>query len=199
MEGCAYNMKSKLHRMQYLFAVLIILAMLVGCTPAQNTTPTTEPSATYAIDYDLQGYLFKQTDEDRVFVEDASFTARNPSWPDELKEGELKDDKSSFEYLCVLAFPLIKNETALATYTREAFNGIQEIVISKGGAIRDKDSGEVKFITEAKYVMFIDKETKELLLCQIFAEMDGENQQYFLSPQRTPEYINDILIRAYKK
>lgn len=178
-------------------AILFVATLCAGCNTKEYVSHP--PEICYAIDYDLQGYLYKQTDEGRVFVEDASFTARNPSWPDELKENEAKEEKSSFEYLCVRAFPLIENETALATYTMEAFNGIQEVVVSKGGAIRDKDSGEVKLITEVKYVMFIDKETKELLLCQIFAEMDGENQQYFVSPQRNPDYINDILIRAYKK
>lgn len=173
-------------------ATVLLLCIAAGCK--RQESPSTE---NYAINYEIQGYLFKQTDDGRKYVEDAYFTARNPSWPKTVKAGEMNSDKSAFEHISLRGFPAIDNETALNTSRHEAQNGLFKVDIIKGGAIRDSETGEVKLITEVRYILFIDEETEELLLCQIFAEMDGETQQYFFSPVRNPDHINDIMIRGY--
>lgn len=161
-------------------------------TPNNSETP-----AEYAINYEIQGYLYKQNEDERVYVEDIIFTARNPSLPQILTGEEVNSKKTSFEHISLRGFPSIEDETALSTYTRDSGNGLLEVHVSKSGGIRDKETGAIKLIVEVEYILFIDKETNALLLCQVFAEMDGENQQYFFSPQRNPDHINDILIKAY--
>lgn len=185
-------MNKNLRLLSLIFSGLMLLMLTAGCNKKDDGAPTD-----YAIDFNIQGYLFRQTDDGRQYVEDAVFSARNPAWPDELKHGEAASDTTAFEYISLRGFPLIKNETALSAYTRDTGNGLLEVKVSKSGGIRDKETGEMKLITEAQYILFIDKETESLLLCQIFAEMDGEYQQYFFSPNRNPDRINDILIKAY--
>ena len=179
-----------------MLSVFMLLCAAAGCGKKESPSDA-EPPVEYAIDYELQGYLFKETDEGRVFVEDVLFTARNPSWPKELKSGEVNSEKTAFEYISVRGFPAIDQETALNTSKHEARNGLFKVDIIKGGGIRDSETGEVKLVTEVRYILFIDEETNELLLCQIYAEMDGETQQYFFSPVRNPDHINDIMIRGY--
>lgn len=196
-------LKSKLNHILFLVISLLILTTFFGCTPAPDTTldttpPATEPATSYAIDYDLQGYLFIQGESSqRVFVENASFTARNPTWPKEMKDGEMNSDKTSFEYLSVRGFPIIENETALSTYKTEPRNGLYRVDVTLPGSKRDHETGELLLTIEARYVMFIDEETNELLLCHIYTDMDGEDQQYFFSPVNNLDYINDIMIRGY--
>lgn len=191
--------------------ILLFIFTMSGCSKESSSAtdpnthtevPTNPPNnsetpAEYAIDYEIQGYLFKQNQYERVYIEDAIFTARNPSLPQILTGEEVNSKKTSFEHISLRGFPSIEDETALSTYTRDSGNGLLEVHVSKSGGIRDKNTGAMKLITEVQYILFIDKETNALLLCQIFAEMDGETQQYFFSPQRNPDHINDILIRAY--
>ena len=189
------------------FIILVYIFTISGCnskesTPTVNEIPknsdiSDEIPKKYDINYEIQGYLFKQTGDNRVYVEQTTFSARNHLFPKELKDGGLNSENTSFEYISIRGFSAINNETALTTYTRDSGNGLLEVHVSKSGGIRDKNTGAMKLITEVQYILFIDKETNALLLCQIFAEMDGETQQYFFSPQRNPDHINDILIRAY--
>lgn len=189
------------------FIILVYIFTISGCnskesTPTVNEIPknndiSNEIPQKYDINYEIQGYLFKQTGDNRVYVEQTTFSARNHLFPKELKDGELNSENTSFEYISIRGFSAINNETALTTYTRDSGNGLLEVHVSKSGGIRDKNTGAMKLITEVQYILFIDKETNALLLCQIFSEMDGETQQYFFSPQRNPDHINDILIRAY--
>ncbi|MBQ7416267.1 MAG: hypothetical protein IJW14_04440 [Oscillospiraceae bacterium] len=180
-----------------LISIVLIIVMLMTISTGCKAKPD-EPTQTYAIDYDIQGYLFKENQSaGRVFIEEITFTARNLSWPATLDDGEVSSEKSSFEYISLRGFPSIDHEDALSSYTHEVNNSILEVQISMPGSIRDNQSGEAKLIVEAKYVMLIDKETEELLLCQVFAEMDGQYQQYYFSPSRNPDTIGDILTRAY--
>ena len=189
------------------FIILVYIFTISGCnskesTPTVNEIPknndiSNEIPQKYDINYEIQGYLFKQTGDNRVYVEQTTFSARNHLFPKELKDGGLNSENTSFEYISIRGFSAINNETALTTYTRDSGNGLLEVHVSKSAGIRDKNTGAMKLITEVQYILFIDKETNALLLCQIFAEMDGETQQYFFSPQRNPDHINDILIRAY--
>ena len=183
------------HLAKRILSMIIVLLYIFTVSGCDKVEPASSKS--YTINYELQGYLFMQTDEGRVFVENTTFTARNPSWPKTVKAGEMNSDKSAFEHISLRGFPAIDNETALNTSRHEAQNGLFKVDIIKGGAIRDSETGEVKLITEVRYILFIDEETEELLLCQIFAEMDGETQQYFFSPVRNPDHINDIMIRGY--
>ena len=199
--------KHLIKQMLCVFIILVYIFTISGCnskesTPTVNEIPknndiSNEIPQKYDINYEIQGYLFKQTGDNRVYVEQTTFSARNHLFPKELKDGGLNSENTSFEYISIRGFSAINNETALTTYTRDSGNGLLEVHVSKSAGIRDKNTGAMKLITEVQYILFIDKETNALLLCQIFAEMDGETQQYFFSPQRNPDHINDILIRAY--
>ena len=190
-------MTKRTKRIILVIGVFMLLALITVGIYWFFFRPNPETKENYAINYNLQGYLYKQTEDGRMFVENISFTARNPYWPKELKYGEMNSDKSSFEYISLRGFPVIENETALNTSKYEAKNGLFKVDIIKTGGKRNKETGELLPIIEARYIMFIDAETKELLLCQIFAEIDGESQQYFFSPTNDLEYINDIVIRGY--
>ena len=190
-------MPNRRNRIVFILGVVLLLAIIGLGVYWFCFRPNPETKENYRVNYDLQGYLFKETDEGRVFVENTTFIARNPYWPKEIKEGEMNSKKSSFEYLCIGDFQVIENETALNTTRREPRNGLFMVDIVKTGGKPNPNGEGLLPIIEVRYIMFIDEETKELLLCHIFAEMDGENQQYFFSPVNDLNYINDIMIRGY--
>lgn len=178
-----------------ILTALMLLTFAAGCSE-KDSGDTTD----YAINYNVQGHLFKENEsKERSLVEAVVFTARNAELPGELKDGELKTNEESFQCIQLRGFPSMQNEENLSAYTRRANNGILEVQVAKSGSIRDRETGEVKMITEVSYQMFIDEQTNELLLCQITAEMDGQTQQYYFSPSPNSDSINDVLIRAYQK
>lgn len=184
-------------RIIFIFSIILLLAIITLSVYWFCFRPNPETKKNYRINYDMQGYLFKETDEGRVFVENTTFIARNPFWPKKVKDGEINSDKTSFEYISIADLPVIENETALNTSRYEPRNGLFKVDIIKGGGKQDSETGKLWPITEVRYIMFIDEKTNELLLCQIFMEKDGENQQYFFSPANDLDYINDIMIRGY--
>lgn len=173
----------------------MLLTFAAGCSEKDNGDSTD-----YAIDYNVQGHLFKENEsKERTLVEAVVFTARNTELPGKITDGELKANEENFQCIQLRGFPSIQNGENLSAYTRKANNGILEVQVAKSGSIRDRETGQVKMITEISYQMFIDEQTNELLLCRITADMDGQTQQYYFSPSPNPDSINDVLVRANQK
>ena len=187
-------MKKGINRTLLILGIILALVVIAVGIYLLFFRPDPKTYRNYKINYDIQGYLFN---ENKEFIEDTTFTARNPHYPTMLRNGEVVSKKSSFECIRIKGFPIIDHESGLSTYTRNQNNNIRLVQINMGGSTQDEQTGSTIPTLGIQYILYIDKKSNELLLCHIIHEVNGETEQYYFSPQRNPDHINDILIRAY--
>lgn len=175
-----------------IFVAILLLTFAAGCTPKSGD------ATTYAIDYNVQGYLFMDRDGQRTLVEETVLSAKNETYPQKIATGDTTPNDGTFEQFSLRGFPPINNTENLNVYSREVGDGILEVVIDQSASIRDSETGKITMITAVRYVLLIQENTKDLLLCHIITELGGPVQQYYFSPSPNPDSINDVLIRAYQ-
>lgn len=185
-------MNNRTKRTLWIIAIILALVAIAVGIYLLFFRPDPKTYRNYKINYDIQGYLFN---ENKEFIEDTTFTARNPYYPTMLRDGEVVSKKSSFECVRIKGFPIIDHESGLSTYTRN-LNNIRLVQINMGGSTQDEQTGTTIPTLGIQYILYIDKKSDELLLCHIIHEVNGETEQYYFSPSSDPKNINDVLIRA---
>lgn len=102
--------------------------------------------------------------------------------------------------LSLTGFPAITEEDTRGALAYEESDGVWTVTVSKPSFTTDPETGKPVFERAAKYEIYIDKNSGDILTCCVYGVKDKEGIFYFVPAEHQSDpsdYIGQVLQRIY--
>ena len=173
-----------------LLSILLLFAIIIAGILLWFFSPGVQHLFNWVhMDTGKTGYIF---DENYEMLREAELCVKVNSFspPSTAEQGNI----SLFE---LTGFNTLTSDDFVSVSTHELDNDILTVNITVPGAVEQPDGSFAPW-TDATYLIYIDKDTSEILMCsaRIFNE-DNSYEDFYFAASKDPQIIKNTMVRAY--